>query len=429
MDKRVLRAVSGPVVAGAMVLPLVTGGPATAAPAPAASATVTAPSPRTPTGLPAGIEDLAPYVKANSCDVSDKPGTIALGQYLVATYPTSSYGVSRSCGTDAMATSEHYDGRAVDWMTSVRVPQQRADAQAVLKWLLSTDAAGNTYANARRLGVMYLIWDNKIWTAQWPSGGWQSYQGCDTPAKAARAYDTSCHRDHIHVSLSWAGAMKRTSFWTKQVAAIDYGTCREPDLNWAAPYSKPRANPCPVYPRVTPEPGSSALHASLVTWSGMTVRLWSTGPVVKLVQTVVGASRVDGVFGPGTQGKLKAFQTSHRLGADGVVGPATWRVLLAQTAPDAAAPITAEPPKPAPPKPAPPKAAPPKGAYSRYANVVLRHGSRGTAVKVLQKALGRRLVADGIFGARTAAAVRAFQKTKHLRVDGVVTRPVWRALG
>ena len=70
---------------------------------------------------------------------------------------------------------------------------------------------------------MYMIWNNMMWGA-W-DGKWEPYNGCfSTPAAAL---DTACHRDHMHFSLSWNGAIGRTSFWSRQVfAATDYGPCR-----------------------------------------------------------------------------------------------------------------------------------------------------------------------------------------------------------
>jgi peptidoglycan hydrolase-like protein with peptidoglycan-binding domain len=377
----------------------------------APAATVIVKFPAAPTGFPSGIEPLTKYVPADSCDAQDKPGSAALGRFLKATYPVSSYGISRSCGTDAMSTTEHYEGRAVDWMSSSRVPQQKANAEAVISWLLAKDRAGNPYANARRLGVMYVIWNNKIWGAYRPGDGWRPYQSCGTAAKAGAASDTTCHRDHVHLSLSWEGAMGRTSFWTKKVAAPDYGPCRVDGLNWAASRSTANPRPCPSTPVVNPEAGSSALHASLVRSSGVTVKRGSVGAVVASIQELVGATP-DGAFGPFTEAKVRAFQKAQRVPATGVVDDPTWRAALKVTAPKAA-------PK------APVKVVPPVGKYAKYAGVVLRRGSTGSVVKVLQSAL--RVGADGKFGPVTEAKVRAFQKAHRLSQSGVVTAPVWRA--
>ena len=58
----------------------------------------------------------------------------------------------------------------------------------------------------------------------------------------------------------------------------------------------------------------------------------STGEDVKTVQYLVTArghsSAVDGDFGPLTKAAVEAFQSSHALGADGIVGPQTWPQLI-----------------------------------------------------------------------------------------------------
>ena len=90
-------------------------------------------------------------------------------------------------------------------------------------------------ANARRLGVMYIIWNNRIWGAYRPADGWRPYRAA--PSTPSPGSDTACHRNHVHLSLSWAGAMGRTSWWTQAVAGPDYGPCRVPDLNWAPAYT------------------------------------------------------------------------------------------------------------------------------------------------------------------------------------------------
>jgi len=85
-------------------------------------------------------------------------------------------------------------------------------------------------------------------------------------------------------------------------------------------------------------------------------------------------------------------------------------------------------PRPAPvptPKPTPRPAAAPWAAtrYTAYKPVVLRQGSRGSAVVVLQRAL--KVAADGTFGQRTRTAVVAFQARQRLTRNGIVDRTVW----
>jgi len=65
------------------------------------------------------------------------------------------------------------------------------------------------------------------------------------------------------------------------------------------------------------------------------------------------------------------------------------------------------------------------------AQTVLKKGAKGEAVRTLQEALGAagfKVAIDGDFGARTDAAVRAFQKARGLDVDGRVGPYTWAAL-
>jgi len=58
-----------------------------------------------------------------------------------------------------------------------------------------------------------------------------------------------------------------------------------------------------------------------------TIRKGSSGDSVKTLQRLLGIT-ADGKFGKNTRAAVVAYQTAHGLAADGIVGPATWAVLL-----------------------------------------------------------------------------------------------------
>jgi len=205
---RAVRAVLGSAVAG-LLLAVVPAGlaPSTAAVlVPAA-----APKPATPT-FTSAIDALAGYQEQSLCTPSAKPGATKLKALLQATYGAYSVGIPRDCGQGG--TSEHKEGRALDWMVSARNSIQKAKATAFLSWLLATDKYGNEAAMARRLGVMYIGWNNQMWRAYDTGRGWDELRGCYAASKAGTAYDNECHRSHVHISLTWEGAMALTSFWS-----------------------------------------------------------------------------------------------------------------------------------------------------------------------------------------------------------------------
>jgi putative cell wall-binding protein len=166
----------------------------------AAAAIVTVP--QTP-DYGSAIEPLAGYDARRSCTTATRPGTAALRDAIQRTYPQHSLmNTSRGCS----ANDDHSDGRAIDWSLTASHPDDAAVASAFLSWLLATDRYGNAYAMARRMGVMYIIWNQKMWRAYDTGRGWAPYNG------------VSPHTDHIHLSLSWDGANGKTSFTTAAVA-------------------------------------------------------------------------------------------------------------------------------------------------------------------------------------------------------------------
>ncbi len=187
---------------------LVSGLAATAWIPTAAVAATGVPLPALP-ALPKGIEPQPSYQGAQLCDPVARKGPKKLQALLTATYGTTAYGITRSC-TGTKGTSEHMEGRALDWMISGKA--QRKDAKAFLAWLLAPDAQGHQQAIARRMGLMYIVWNNKMFRMYDPGRGWAEYNNCSSTLSAA--YDTTCHRNHVHFSFTWDGAAAETSFWS-----------------------------------------------------------------------------------------------------------------------------------------------------------------------------------------------------------------------
>ncbi|HUB41081.1 MAG TPA: peptidoglycan-binding protein [Streptosporangiaceae bacterium] len=109
---------------------------------------------------------------------------------------------------------------------------------------------------------------------------------------------------------------------------------------------------------------------------------------------------VDGVFGSKTKTAVVAFQRSRKLPASGVVKARTWRALV----------------------------------------VMVKRGSTGPAVRAVQDQInfrnnknGHTLAVDGVFGRKTEAAVRAFQRAMSAQVpgfavNGIAGKQTWQAL-
>jgi hypothetical protein len=155
-----------------------------------------------PKGFGPGIDAYARYdVVAGECSAVEQPGVVEFRRMLQAKYGANGAGITRGCNSSTR--SAHQSGRAYDWMLDARRAEDRAKADEVLGWLLATDEHGNRHAMARRLGVMYIIWNHRMWSAWNADAGWQPYSGW------------SPHTDHIHFSFSWPGARQQTSFWTQ----------------------------------------------------------------------------------------------------------------------------------------------------------------------------------------------------------------------
>jgi len=189
-------------IAAALCLALLAGGvsPATADPLP--------PGPISPAPAPDPIDAYAPYNPQSTCDPTVKPGT----QYVLDMVMTS-YGVGRRSSTSRACSvegaSEHKEGRALDWGLSIANPAEKAAGDAFVGWLTAVGPDDRVGYNARRLGVMYVIWNGQIWSNSSASAQWRAYTGSNP------------HTDHVHVSLSWQGAYMSSSWWSGVAVPTD----------------------------------------------------------------------------------------------------------------------------------------------------------------------------------------------------------------
>ncbi len=176
---------------------------------------------------------------------------------------------------------------------------------------------------------------------------------------------------------------------------------------------------------LTSEGETAAGTLSDGTWGDTVLRIGSSGSAVEQLQfwlntlaqyeSSIPSVTVDGVYGSGPAGAVRAFQRRYGLSVDGVVGRATWTELY-----DQFRSIQSD-----------------NGRPNAYPGTALRQGSSGQNVRLVQFWLKiartvypslNTLTVDGKFGAGTAAAVRRFQSYFGLTSDGVVGRTTWNKL-
>ena len=158
------------------------------------------------------VEDYATYQPQRSCRDTPRPGTRELAAWIDATYDGGAALASiRACSSGG--ASEHKAGRAVDWMIDVTDRAQRREARSFLRTVFATDADGNRHALARRMGLMYVIWNDHMW-ASYDRFAREDYLsgGCSSVAKCSV---TLRHRDHVHLSLSGRGSRGLTSWYER----------------------------------------------------------------------------------------------------------------------------------------------------------------------------------------------------------------------
>ena len=162
----------------------------------------------------AEIEGYASYDPSTKCHPKPFAGTRQLGAWVARTNGGGYVGMGRSCSRKEGPTSDHQTGRAFDWSVDATRAKDRKRVQGLLRKLFQPDRFGNKDALARRMGITYIIWNDEMYPA-WNEFRAEPYlsSSCHKRKKCSK---TLRHRDHVHVSLSKAGAHARTSWFERR---------------------------------------------------------------------------------------------------------------------------------------------------------------------------------------------------------------------
>lgn len=344
-----------------------------------------------PVKQPREVEEFSGYFPQVSCSPVAQRGVVKLRNLALKTYGRGyDGGMTRSCVQGG--SSEHKEGRAWDWMLNVKNRGDRRAANNFLSWLTAKGPDGEAGYQARSLGIMYVIWNRRIWSAYRSQDGWRRYSGY------------SPHTDHIHLSFNWAGARGRTSFWTGRTAGTDYGRCalfagQPAVLAWRTRHIECRS----------PEPQVRRSSRAIQQLGSTNARAMKTAQSrLRIHQT--------GRFDTRTWRAVKRYQTNHDLPRTGALDKPTWASLVPR---DRTWQAT---------RGYNPARAAHYGAR-HFTDEVLSRRSVGREVLFLQTALrmGSRL-RNGYFGPKTAARVRHFKVRNGLAHNARVTEAVWQKL-
>jgi peptidoglycan hydrolase-like protein with peptidoglycan-binding domain len=162
-------------------------------------------------------------------------------------------------------------------------------------------------------------------------------------------------------------------------------------------------------------------------YPGVILKEGSRGASVTLMQeylnfisntyTSIPKLTVDGIYGYRMANAVRIYQGLFGLSNDGQIGPLTWNSIV-NTYDNL-------------------KSQKPNTTDTNYPGIILKEGSRGTSVELIQKYLNLisnvytsipKLVVDGVYGYKTVSAVRNFQSLFGLPVDGEVGLTTWNKI-
>lgn len=163
---------------------------------------------------PGPVDDYASYQPEDGCRDKPMKGTKQLAAWITKKFDGGTASASmRACSS---STSEHQDGRAIDWTMDAAKAADRDEVARFLKTLFATDADEEQHALARRMGIMYVIWNDHIYSSYGsPHFDKRDYDGCPGQERCSK---TLRHRDHVHISLSKPGGRAETTWYGRVVS-------------------------------------------------------------------------------------------------------------------------------------------------------------------------------------------------------------------
>jgi peptidoglycan hydrolase-like protein with peptidoglycan-binding domain len=259
---------------------------------------------------PSGRQPDEPYMPQVACYAGELPGVRQFRDLLLTAFPRpkeslSTFNISRGCNVPGV--SEHEEGRALDWEARVTDRTQDSQARTLLHWL--TKRGGY---HAKRFGIMYMIYDQRIWGQY--NQRWRMMSN--------RGSVTDNHKDHVHFTFTWNGALQRSAYWTGSAKAVHRGPCARyrghyATLNVDRLAQRSRTSRCPA-PR--PIPSQWRYGPSVMYWQADRRVFWLQQ---FLAEQGYYSGPVNGSFGSVTYDAVRRYQGARGLGTTGVWDPAT----------------------------------------------------------------------------------------------------------
>ena len=163
--------------------------------------------------FPGPVDEYASYQGESGCRDHPMKGTKQLAAWIDKKFSGGSANASmRACSS---SVSEHQDGRAIDWTMDAASQADRDEVDRFLGKLFQADADGEEHALARRMGVMYIIWNDHMYRAYGnPHFAKDDYLSSSCPSRK-KCSKTLRHRDHVHLSLSKPGGRAETTWYNR----------------------------------------------------------------------------------------------------------------------------------------------------------------------------------------------------------------------